>query len=437
MEISLDKINNTEALIKISLKESDYQQSVEEKIKDYSKKANIKGFRPGKVPTGVIERMYGKSILVDEINHMLSHKLSDYIRESDLHILGEPLPNMEKAESIDWETQKDFEFEYNIGFAEEFDVKIDKKVKVDKHIIKVDDKVIDETVDNLKNQFGESTNPETIEEGDSVYGTLVSGEFLKDVTVELSKLKAATAKKFKGQSKDFSIELSAKNFDNSEDLDALLAEEATDELKKGKFEFTVKNVNRIVPAEVNEELFKKTFPNEEVKDEKEFREKIASIVSENYDKEADFLWNQKIREKLIADAKITLPDEFLKNWLMRTNSDLDQASLDHEYGHYADELEVVFDQSKIMKDQEIKVEHADVVEEAKKMIRMQFAGSGFTGEQFESSMDAFADNYLKGENGDNYMKVHNQVQTEKVYAYVKDQITSKDKEVSLDDFRKL
>src|SRR3954462_6752993 len=120
MNIILDKASATDGLIKITLSESDYQPKVEEKVKEYSRKMNIKGFRQGKVPSGVIRKMFGKSILVEEINHLLSHKLSDYIKEQNLKIIGDPLPNLEKSKTIDWEAQKDFEFEYQIGMVEDF-----------------------------------------------------------------------------------------------------------------------------------------------------------------------------------------------------------------------------------------------------------------------------------------------------------------------------
>src|SRR6188508_1227997 len=120
LNITLDKQSATDGLIKIQLNATDYQPKVDEKLKDYARKANIKGFRQGKVPTGVIKKMFGKSILVEEINHLLSHKLQDYIKENDLKILGEPLPDQEKARSIDWETQKNFEFDYEIGMVEDF-----------------------------------------------------------------------------------------------------------------------------------------------------------------------------------------------------------------------------------------------------------------------------------------------------------------------------
>ena len=160
MEITLNKTNTTEGLIKIKLTEGDYQPKVEEKVKEYARKANIKGFRQGKVPSGVIKRMFGKSILVEEINHLLSHKLSDYIKENNLKILGEPIPNQEKAQTIDWDAQKNFEFEYQIGMVDDFKYDLSSKVKVKSYPIEVDEKTIQETVADLKKRFGKVSYPE-------------------------------------------------------------------------------------------------------------------------------------------------------------------------------------------------------------------------------------------------------------------------------------
>src|SRR5882724_381352 len=135
MNIILDKASATDGLIKITLTESDYQPKVEEKVKEYSRKANIKGFRAGKVPSGVIKKMFGKSILVEEVNHMVSHGISDYIRENKLRILGDPIPNEDKARTIDWDSQKDFEFEFQIGMVDDFPVELSNKVKVASHPI--------------------------------------------------------------------------------------------------------------------------------------------------------------------------------------------------------------------------------------------------------------------------------------------------------------
>src|SRR5688500_12892187 len=172
LEITLDKKTNTEGLIKIKLTEGDYQPNVEEKVKDYARKANIKGFRQGKVPTGVIRKMFGKSILVDEINHLLSHKITDYIKDNNIQILGEPLPNHDKTRDIDWDAQKDFEFEYQIGLVEDFTYELSPKTKVKAYKIVVDDKTVQETLSDLKKRFGKVTYPEVSEADDTLYGEL-------------------------------------------------------------------------------------------------------------------------------------------------------------------------------------------------------------------------------------------------------------------------
>ena len=200
MEITLDKKSNTEGLIKIKLTEDDYQPHVEEKIKDFAKKANIKGFRPGKVPTGVIKRLYGKSILVDEINHLLSHKISDYIRDNNLRILGDPLPNHQKSEAIDWDTQKEFEFEYQIGLVDDFQYEISDKVKIQAYQIEADDKAVEETIDDLKNRFGNVSYPEVTEAGDNISGTISQkdGDFsLEFAHISIPKMVQKEQKKFK------------------------------------------------------------------------------------------------------------------------------------------------------------------------------------------------------------------------------------------------
>ena len=398
MEIVLDKISNTEALIKISLKQDDYQPKVEEKIKEYSKKANIKGFRPGKVPKTLINKMYGKSILVDEVNHMLSHNVMDYIKDNNIQILGEPLPNMEKAADIDWDSQSEFDFEYSIGMADDFEVKLDKKVKIENFSIKVDHKVINETIDNLKKQFGTMTNPETSEEGDILYGEIVTEDEdeNKKGELDLTKVEKKQVKNFVGKKSEDEIEF---------DVSKVLKEESdivafTGSKESTKIKFLVKNVNRMVDAEMGQDLFDKTFGKDAVKTEEEFRTKIAEVVGKNYDQESENFLNYKIQDEFVEKTKIDLPDEFLKRFIQSSNKEkISREEIDRDYEHYAKDLKWSLIKNKISKDNEIKAEHEDVIEEAKTMIRQQFTASGFPADQMESSLDSFVDNYLKGEEG--------------------------------------
>ena len=441
LDIQLDKITKTEALIKIKVSETDYQPKVEEKIREYSRKATIKGFRPGKVPTGMIRKMYGKSILVDEVNHMLSHKVSDYIKDNKLEIIGEPLPNVEKALEIDWDQQKEFEFEYNVGLVDEFTVDLSKKVSVTSYTIKVDKKLINETIENLQNQFGEKSEPEVSAEGDSLYGTLKAedGSREESLVIYTDKVSSKEIKTFVGLSKESIVSFDiTKLFKEDSDLAIALGLTKEEAKKlKGKYTFGVKNISRTVKTEVNQELFDKTFGKDAVKSKDEFDQKIKETISENYQQETSMFLDRSVRNELIKSTKLELPDSFLKSWLLRTNEgQITPEDIEKEFGAYTKELKWSLIRNKVSKEQDLKIEHEDVMEEARKLIRRQLAGSGM-GSQFESSIDMFVNNYLQGENGDNYMKVHNQVQTLKVMEYIKSQITVKEKEISLEDFREL
>lgn len=440
MEITLDKKDKTQASIKISLKEVDYQPAVTQKIKEFSKKANIKGFRQGKVPLGLVKKMYGKSILAEELNKILSDQLNSYIKQSDLQILGEPLPKEEGFESLDLDSQKDFEFEYNIGFATEFDLPIDSKLKIEKNTIKVDDKVIQETIENIQRQFGEISNPDSVEEKDVLHGTILSAEndIDKEIAIDLKETEKAITKKMVGMKLEESLDFDPKKLyiDSHKLHHQLGISHDSFEAIKGKFSFKLKALDRTSLAEINQDLFDKTFGEGLVKDEAEFKSKVTEAVGGNYKQEEENFLINKIRETLVEKAKIDLPDEFLKNWLMKTNDNITPEMLEAEYKLYANELKWSLIRNKISKSQDLNVENEEVLAEAKNMIRAQFGQAGMMG-QLEDQLDTFANNYLQGENGENYMKIYNQVMGGKVFDYIKATISIKEKAISLDDFRKL
>lgn len=436
MDIQLDQISKTEALIKINLKEADYQPKVEEKLKEYSKKAQIKGFRPGKVPQNLINKMYGKSILVDEINHMVSHKVMDYIKENDIQILGDPLPNAEKAAELDWENGSEFDFEYEIGIVPEFDLKVDNKLKVDTFSIKIDDKLMAETLENLQKQFGETTNPEVSEAGDSLFGhILVDGEPVEEGSLlDLNLVEKKAQKSFIGKKSDDVVEFDVtKAIKNEVDRNTFLGE--ANKNLSGKIQFKIKNVNRTLPAELNQDLFDKTFGKDVVKSEEEFKEKVKSSIGENYKRETDGYTDMKIRDKFIEKTKMDLPDTFLKKWLEMSNQNqLTKEQIDSDYPLYANDLKWSLIKNKIAKDNEINTEHEEIVNEAKNMIRAQFGSMGMS-EAMEQNIDAFADNYLKGEEGQNYRKLSEKVFNDKIMAFVREKISIKAKEVTAEEYR--
>lgn len=440
MDITLDKKDSNLASIKVKLNEADYQSKVNEKIKDYSKKAQIKGFRPGKVPQGVIQKMYGKSILVEEINHMVGHAIQDYIKDNEIKILGEPIPNKQQIEAVDWDNQTDFEFEYNIGLVDDFTIELSKKTKVTSYEINVDDKVIDETLTNVRTQFGKMTNPEVSEEGDVLFGTFKQSEaeFAHDTTIELNELNKTNAKKFINKKKGDEIKVDLAKLHKEASKQAAQIGKTADELNSMdmNFIFEVKNVNRKELADVDQELFDKTFGPDTVKTEEEFKEKIVETISQNYSRETDAWLNKTIQDTLIANTSISLPDTFLKDWLkLSGDGKVTDADIEKEYDIYADQLRWNLISGQVAQDNEVKPEHDDIKEATRKMIEAQFMGSGLG--QLGDQMDSFVENYLQGENGQNYMKMAEQVQQEKVLDFVKNSIEIKSKKVNLDKFKEI
>ncbi|MGM0579032.1 MAG: trigger factor [Bacteroidota bacterium] len=442
MDITLNKKDNTNASIKIILNEADYQPNVEQKIKEYRKNANIKGFRPGKVPASYIKKLYGKSVLVEEINSLLSKSLTDYIKENDLKILGEPIPNQEDAAKIDWDNQKDFEFEYTLGLVDEFDIKLDDKFKIEKYTIEVTDKVMKETLDNLTKQHGETESVEESKAEDTLEGKLstADGEVQEKVVLPIEDAEKKVQKQFvgvkKGDEVKFDIE---KTFKSAEAKSRLLGQNETDaEAASGEYILTVSDIKRTKPAEINQELFDKVFGEGAVKTREEFDQKVKETISENYDRETENLLNRDLVDSLVEKTKFELPDEFLKNWLLLSNEGkITQEQIDKEYDLYTKDLRFNLIKNKIAEANQdsIKVENTDVMDYTKKMIAEQFGAYGMA-DQLGENMDSFAQNYLQGENGENYRKVYEEMLNKRVLDFIKDKITIKEKKVDLDGFKK-
>lgn len=447
MEITLDKKTNTEGLIKIKLSEGDYQPSVEEKVRDYARKANIKGFRQGKVPTGVIKKMFGKSILVDEINHLLSHRITDYIKDNNIRILGEPLPNHEKSKDIDWDVQKDFEFEYEIGLVEDFTYDLSPKTKVKAYKIEVDNKTMDETIADLKKRFGKISYPEVSEVQDTLFGELqakdegaAEGDPVEkeQASIPIEQVEKTQQEKFAGLKKDDEVEFEIDQVFSDETLASQLLGLPVEKIKaKGNYILKISTISRTEPAELTPELFDRVFGKDVAKTEAEFLNKVRETVGENYQRETDHFLDHHIEDAFLENTKINLPDSFLKTWLKTTSQgQVTDTVLDTEFDHYVRGLKWDLIKNKIADDNEIKVEADEVRNKAKEMIVAQFGGQAFA-DQLKDKLDGIADNYLSNENGQNFMRLYNQLRSEKIMKQIKEKITIDEKSVSVEEFKKI
>jgi trigger factor len=442
LDISLDQQTVTDGLIRVKLTESDYLPKVDEKVREYSKKANIKGFRQGKVPSGVIKKMFGKSILVEEVNHLVSHGISDYIKDKKLRVLGDPLPNQEKARLIDWDSQKDFEFEFQVGMVDDFKYDLSPKVKVTSYPIIVDDKVIDETTQDVRKRFGQVTYPEVSEANDNLFGeiTLADGT-TKNSYISIEKVQAKEQAKFIGVKKEDVISFDIDKITDDEQVKAQILNIAAEEARevKGTFSFKVNSINRVAEAEINQDLFDKVFGKDIVHNEEEFRNKIRETIAGNYQRETDHLLDHEIQHYYVDHTKIAMPENFLKLWLKNASEgQVNDEVIQKEFHAYQESLKWDLIKNKIAEDHKVEVTPEEVKERAKVIIGEQFGGPGIA-EQLGDRFDAIAENYLAGQDGkgENYMRIFQQLRNSKILKTIREGITVTEKKVDLEEFRKL
>jgi len=437
LDITLDKKDDQlHAILTVNLTEADYAPAVESKLKEYSKKAQIKGFRPGKVPVGLVRKMYGKGILVEEINGLLSKSVDEYIKENNLKILGEPLP---VPTDIDFDNQKDYSFQFELGLLPEFELPADQAVSVDRHKVELDENTLKETYEQLERQFGETSEPEVSEANDFIYGKLKkAGEEGEGRVVLLptNKLKA-DADKFVGVKSGDEVAFDLKNAFGGDvaairGFSGLSKEEA--EGVEGEYSLAVEKIQRSAPAEFNQELFDKVFGKDIVTSKEDFDEKVRSTVQENYDRESDNLVNRQIIDKMLENTTIELPTEFFKKWLVRANQGkLTQEQVEEHFEDYAKELKWSLIRNKVVEAQELKVSNEEIVDRTVQKILGQF-NMEMTPE-LEESVRGFADNFLRQENGKNYVDEYEAILAEKVLENLRGKVVVNDNPITAEDFR--
>jgi trigger factor len=447
MNISKENIDSLNAIVKINIKPEDYQPRVDKAIKDHAKKAKIPGFRPGMVPTSHIKKMYGKSILVDEVNNLLSDTLNNYITEQQLDVLGQPLPKMDDSKEYNWDFADDFEFNYEVGLAPEFDVDFSSKDKVTQYVIKADDETLDARIKNIRKSYGKMTNPDVSADGDVLYAELVQlspdgsvfDEGISNTTsVRLDQVQDEKVKKsLIGLKKDDEIVIDIQKAygNDAVRIAAILKveEDIAAELKSN-FRLTVKNVNRLEESDLNQEFFDKLFGEGTVTTEAEFKAKITEEVESMYAQDSERKLQNDLYTLSIEKAKFDLPDEFLKRWLKATNEKLSEEELTGGYKDFAQNLKWTLLENKIIKDNKIEIKYEEVFAAAKQRLDQQFrmySPQPLSDEQ----LGQYTVQYLQ--NKDEANKIFEEVKAGKALDYLKSVVTLEQKEISAKDFAEL
>lgn len=442
MNISHQNIDEINANVLVEIAPEDYNPQVDKAIKEQAKKANLPGFRPGMVPTGHIRRMYGKSILFDEINKIINDKIAEYISEQKLEVLGQPLPKEEDKDSqYNWDFKDTFSFNYEIGLAPAFEIPFDEKTEFVEYDIKADEATLTERIKNLRRSYGKMTNPETSEENDVLYATLTQEKeegLEKTASVRIEQIQDAKIKKsLVGLKKDDEVKLDVKKAFKPADLARILeiTEEEAEGLEDTKFNLTVKNINRLEESDLNQEFFDKLFPAGEVTTEEQFNEKVKEEV-ENLFKQNSA---QKLRNDMytfgMEKVDVEFPEAFLKKWLKATNPELSENEIEEGFADFLSNLKWTIVENRIVTDNKLEVKYDEVLDLAKERIYAQIKMYNINEEPTDEQLHTYAMQLLADKEQAN--RLFEEVKALKVFDKLKETVKLKAKKIDYSKFEKL
>ena len=447
MNISFEIADKVNGLLTLTVEEADYQENVEKALKDFRKKANYPGFRPGMVPMGLIKKQYGASAKMDAINKLIGEQIYKYVQDNKIQMLGEPLQH-EGQEPQDLEKPAPYTFQFDIAVAPEFSIELNGHNKIDHYTITVDDALIDRQVDMFASRLGSFESVDSYEDNDMLKGDLreldekgntkEGGLTVEAASVMPNYIKNETQKAlFNGAKKGDIITMNPREaYENNAELAAFLKVKE-EELGNytGNFSYQITDIQRYKKHAVDQELFDRTFGEGEVKSEKAFRERIAEGLKEQLSVDADYKFIQDVRaycEKKVGDLQF--PDALLKRIMLNNNKERGEEFVEKNYANSLKELTWRLIKDKLVAAHNIKVDDKDVLEAAKETARVQFAQYGMN-----NVPDDYVENYAKEimkkrENVDGLVDRASDI---KLCEALKKVVKLNEKEISLEDFNKM
>ena len=444
MNVTQESTGDLTAILKLTLVQEDYKEAVDKQLKDYRRKANMPGFRQGHVPMGMIKKMYGTSVLADEVNKLVSEGLNKHIIDNKVDVLGYPLPNEEKSKQLDFDKQDEFDFYFDIAIAPEINIELSDKVSVPYYNLKITDEEIDKAVNDVKIRFGEEETAEVSAEGHSLQGNFVQVDAEGNAVegginnagffnIDDIKLKTIKAKFVGKKINDKVVFNPMKAFKDESKVNHLLGITDTNDATAADYEFTINKILLVKEAELNEDLFNKVYPNDNLKTEEDFRKKIEGELKLHYTRDTDRQFLADTINKLIEMADISLPDEFMKRWLLESNQGkITQEQIDTQYDSYAKTFRWQLIEGKLAE------KHGDKMKVAEEDIRdkvrayfTQMGGAGAMTDQLEGIIDSVL------QNKEERQRIENDLMDEKYIALFKEHIKFKEKEVDSKKFSEI
>ena len=447
MKVSFDCPDKINGLLTVTIEEDDYKNDVEKELKNYRRRANMPGFRPGMVPMGLIRRQYGNAVKMDVVNHKLSDEVNKYIADNKISMLGMPMGS-EKQEPVDLEKEAPYTFMFDIAVAPEFDIELSDKDAVDYYDITVDDKLIDQQVEGFASRFGSYQKADEYKEGDVLKGDLreldadgntkEGGIEVEGAAVMPQYLKNDDQKKlFEGARAGDIITFNPyRAYDGGAEVATLLrVDRDKRDRYQGDFSYQITEVQHFEKHAVDQELFDEVFGKDKVKDEKDFREKIREGVRKQLATDEDFRFLQDLRKYVEGKVgQLAYPDALLKRVLKENNKDKDDEFINRTYEASLKDLTWSLAKEKLGAKAGIKVNDDDVKNVAREVARAQFAQYGIqnAGDKY---VDNYADELLKQKGTANQFA--ERALDEKLVAALKPVVKLNHKEISLNDFNKM
>ena len=449
MNVSLQNIDKVSALLTIKLEKADYQEQVEKSLKNIRQKAQVPGFRQGMVPMSLVKKMYAKSVMAEEVNKLLSERVYGYIKENNLSILGEPLPNVDKQPQIDFDTMEEFDFLFDIALAPEFKAEVAATDKVDYYTVDVTDEMVDNQIKSYTQRNGKYDQVDAYQENDMLKGLLAEldeagntkegGIQVEGAVMMPSYMKNEAQKAIFAAAKVNDVLTFNPNeaYEGHEaEIASLLKieKEAAAEVKSN-FSFQVEEITRFVEGDLNQELFDLVFGKDVVTTEEEFRAKVKESIASQFVADSDYKFGIDAREVFTEKYNhLQFPTNILKRWLKVANENLTDEKLEEDFPRIINDLIWQLVKEKIVKMNDIKVETTDVQEYARKVAKSQFAQYGMVGLE-----DSIIDNYVKDmlKKEETVKNFIDKALEEKVIAYIKTAVKLNEKEISVEDFNKL
>ena len=448
MNISHENIDEINAVITVDLAAEDYNPQVNKAIKEQAKKAKLPGFRPGMVPLSHIKRTYGKAILFDEVNRLVSDSINQYIGDNKLEILGQPLPKDDDKNDYNWDFNDAFSFKYDIGLAPQFEIPFTEKTKFTEYVIKADKETLESRIKNLRRSYGKMTNPEVSEDGDVLYAELkqvdsegneLDGGIVNTASVRTDLVDNAKIKKtLIGLKKDDEVTIDIKKaFNSAADIARILGikEEEVEALENTTFSLAVKNVNRLEEAELNEDFYTKLFGEGVVSSEAEFREKVKTEVEDMLVQNATQKLQNDLYLKGLDTVKADFPEAFLKRWLKATNPEIKEDELEEGFADFVKNLKWTLIENRIISANGLEVKYEEVLALAKERIAAQIKMYSPGQDATDQQLAQYAVQLLGDKEQAN--RLFDEVKALKVFDYLKGLVKLEQKEIEYDKFLEL